>query len=139
MNSGTKILLGLLLVAGGIGGVVAITEITELQDDRARLESRLNEVEDELADQKRQVSETVVRQGALAQEVRGLGARPEINIQEVATLLANLRSDVDRINSDVTEYNFRLQDVEFQIRRPTGCFPNDVVYWAPGFDGGLTC
>lgn len=72
-------------------------------------------------------------------ELRSLQDRPAVNVQALAQTLSTLQGDVEAAESRIDSVSFRLDDVEYQLERPPGCFSGDPVYWASGFGGGLTC
>ena len=126
---------GIALVGLGVLGVISVNhleQIENLQVDRDSLEQEVEDLRGELEDQ-----------GLIVDELQG---RPEVNVQNLARLIGQFRTDsnntlgrVTDLEDDLSTVRFRLDDVEFQISRPPGCFGGDVVYWASGFNNGLTC
>ncbi len=103
--------------------------IEDLEAETERLAEELEAAQDDLSDQ----------DAAIAK----LEDRPTVNIRELASSLVSLRNDLqtaaEGASSEVQALAVRVDDLEYQIERPFGCYPGDPVYWARGFGGGFTC
>lgn len=125
----------LSLAANGVLAALVVNQTGQIEDMTGQIEDMKN-AGDSLEREVGTLKATVSIQGT---NIRKLQQRPELNLDELARTLVELRNDLDLTTDDVNGLGFRLGDVEYQISKPPGCLGGDAVYWAFGFSDGLTC